>query len=116
MHHVYPCVKIYYFQTPTTASAWEAIANGFQERWQFPNCLGAIDGKHVRIVAPADSGPQFYNYKGFSSLVLMAVVDNNYGFLYVDVGAAGRCSDAGVWRACSFTKVTPTYLRVHMDA
>lgn len=27
-------------------------ASEFQKRWQFPNCLGATDGKHVVLQAP----------------------------------------------------------------
>lgn len=28
---------------------WKKIANEFAVKWQFPNCIGAIDGKHVSI-------------------------------------------------------------------
>lgn len=47
---------------PTTED-WADIASGFRHKWQFPNCLGAVDGKHVAITAPAKSGSFFYNYK-----------------------------------------------------
>lgn len=80
---------------PTTED-WIQIAEGFRERWDFPNCLGAIDGKHVVIQAPPNSGSWFYNYKGSFSIVLLAVVDAYYRFRVIDVGGYGRGNDAGI--------------------
>lgn len=66
------------------------------------NCGGALDGKHIRIERPALSGAQYYNYKNFYSIVLMALVNSNYEFVYVDVGKQGRLSDGGVISSTKF--------------
>ena len=70
---------------PTRAD-WSTMAEQFEWRWNFPNCIGAIDGKHVVIQAPVNSGSLYHNYKGTFSLVLLAIVDADYLFRVVDVG------------------------------
>lgn len=50
---------------PTNHEQWRKIATEFDQLWEFPHCIGAIDGKHIRITAPADTGSQYYNYKGY---------------------------------------------------
>lgn len=37
-----------YLPEPTTQT-WESVASRFEQRWQFPHCVGAVDGKHVVI-------------------------------------------------------------------
>lgn len=60
-----------------------------------------MDGKHITIRPPPYSGSVFFNYKHSFSVVLMALVDHDYKFLYCDVGCNGRISDGGVFRGCS---------------
>lgn len=90
-----------FLATPSTPNEWIHLAKRFNERWQFPNCIGALDGKHVYIQAPSHTGSDFFNYKRCFSLILMAAVDADYRFVYVDIGMQGRISDAGVWQHCS---------------
>lgn len=85
------------FQTPNTPDGWREVAERFQHRWNWPNCCGALDGKHVAIKKPRRSGSLYYNYKGFFSIVLLGLVDADYKFLWAHVGANGSSSDCGIF-------------------
>ena len=86
-----------YLSTPSTQEKWVEIAQEFYQLWNFPSCLGAIDGKHVTIQAPSNSGSLFFNYKKSFSIVLLAVCNAKYEFILVDIGEAGRNSDSGIY-------------------
>ena len=77
-----------------TEKSWIEGARRFEERWNFPHCIGAIDGKHVTIEAPPNSGSLYFNYKKSFSIVLLAVVDADYLFTAVDIGSYGSSSDS----------------------
>ncbi|XP_026667908.1 uncharacterized protein LOC113464110, partial [Ceratina calcarata] len=61
---------------------WKRTADNFWAKWNFPNCIGVLDGKHVVIEAPANSGSQYYNYKKTFS---------------IDVGGYGKSSAGGIF-------------------
>lgn len=88
---------------PSTKQEWEKIAEDFHQKWNFPNCIGAIDGKHVLIDAPENCGSEFFNYQNCHSIILMAVADANYKIIYADIGSRGRNNDGGVFASCSFS-------------
>ncbi|XP_069623881.1 putative nuclease HARBI1 [Ranitomeya imitator] len=64
---------------PTT-ELWEANAPKFEQLCSFPNCIGAVDGKHIRITKPVRTGSQFFNYKKYFSTVLMQLQVQTAGF------------------------------------
>ena len=82
---------------PTTAEGCKEIVVSFSSRWNFHHVPGALDGKHIRIQYHANGGSQLYNYKGYHSIVLLALVDANYRFSWVQVGAPAAAFDAQLW-------------------
>ena len=58
---------------PSTAEEWEVVAAEFERRWQFPNCIGAGDGKYIKLRRPPGSGSTLFNYKHFYSIVLFGI-------------------------------------------
>lgn len=75
---------------------WIKIADEFYSRTNFPNIVGAIDGKHIRMIQPEHSGSTCFNYKKFFSIVLMAWTDADYKFVNIDVGSYGTASDSEI--------------------
>ncbi len=82
---------------PRTPEEWRAMAQRFGERWQFWHALGALDGKHVALLQPPNSGTTYHNYKKFFSIILMALVDADYSFAWIDVGTPGSAGDAQIF-------------------
>lgn len=82
---------------PLTPERMRDLAMRNQGLWEFPNVWGAVDGKHIRLKAPPNSGSLFYNYKLYLSLVLQGIADADRRFVHVSVGALGRESDGGVF-------------------
>jgi hypothetical protein len=78
---------------------------------ELPHCIGAIDGKHMKIHAPPNSGSKFFNYKVF----LLALVDARYKFTVVDVGSYGRNSDGGIFTHSELRKYLKPYLGILED-
>ena len=93
---IYDVLSPIYLKPPASVDEWKCISNDFETLWDMPHVIGAIDGKHIPIDCPKGTGSQFYNYKGFYSIVLLAICDARYNFTLVDVGQYGSNNDSGV--------------------
>lgn len=83
--------------TTNIKEVWNEASRGFFERWQIPNCIGSIDGKHVTIKCPPKSGSNYYCYLKKFSIVLLAIVGPDYKFISVNIGSYGKNSDGGIF-------------------
>ena len=63
---IWDVLQPYHMKMPTEET-FKITAKEFYEKWNFPNCLDAIDGKHIRLKCPKHSGTMFYNYKNYCS-------------------------------------------------
>ncbi|XP_064082999.1 uncharacterized protein LOC135199013 [Macrobrachium nipponense] len=88
---------------PKTPEEWNDVAKRFASKWNYFNCVGALDWK-LAIKKPKVGGSLYFNYKKFHSIVLMALSDAKYKFPFVDVGAEGGAGDGGTWQKCNLAR------------
>ena len=84
---IYEVLAEKYLCPPSSPAEWVTIADSFKEQWNLPHVIGSINGKHIRIQCPPDTGTLFHNYKGFFSLVLLAICNANYCFTLIDIAS-----------------------------
>ena len=70
------------------------VVEGFKTRWDMIQCAGSIDGSHIPVSPPALNHTDYYNRKGWYSVLVQAVVDHKYIFRYVCVGWPASVHDA----------------------
>ena len=68
-----------------------------QNRWNFPNVIGCVDGKHICFKCPTKARSLFYNYKQFFSVVLQDAIDSESRFIFIDIGAFGKQRDGSTF-------------------
>lgn len=94
---------LYIGHMPTpTEETWRKNELGYTHNMKYPNCVGTIDGKHVYLKGPPNSGTAFYCYKKRFSLILLGVVDPNYMFTVIDVSGYGKDSDNTIFENSVF--------------
>ena len=100
---------------PSNRDYWLRTAEEFKDEWHYPNCMGTIDGKHVMMECPKNCGSAYSNYKGFHSIVLLAVCDAKYCFTLLDIGGVGSTNDASLLNESEISRLfeeSPTLFNV----
>ena len=85
-----------YIRFPAGAVLREVI-DGFEHDLGFPQCAGAVDGSHIPIISPHECPADYYNRKGWHSIILQGTVNHQGCFIDVYVGWPGRVHDARVF-------------------
>ena len=86
----------------------QEIVHGFDQRWGFPQTFGAVDVTHIPILRPQESPADYFNRKGYHSILMQAVVDFRGRFLDVNIGWPGKVHDARVLVNSSFYQKATT--------
>jgi len=81
---------------PSKPEDWEIVADKFQTMWQFPHCIDTLDSKHIFFRPRRSDGSKYRNYKWRDSIILLALVDADYKFIFIDISKNGRIYDSSV--------------------
>ena len=82
---------------PKSREDFEGTILDMEELWQFPCCWVALDGCHIPIKCPPgglEACKEYHNFKIFYSIVLMAMIDSHYRFVWGSCGYPGNSHDA----------------------
>jgi DDE superfamily endonuclease len=82
----------------TTKGTWQGRRNSTRG---LPQIVGAMDGKHIRIIAPAGQGDAYKDRHHQQSVLMLAAVNADYEYTYVSVGCSGRCHDVSHYERSS---------------
>ena len=79
----------------------ENVAQDFWEKWNFPFCIGGLDGKHVYCHCPPNSGYIYLNFHKRYSIEPKPLCSARYCYLLVAIGAIGSANYRGIFTASS---------------
>ena len=85
-----------YIQIPN-GDRLKEIVEGFETCWDFPQAAGAIDDSHIPKIRPDESASDYYNPKGYYSIIMQAMVDFRGLFMDLYIGWPGKVHDARVF-------------------
>ena len=92
---------------PKNQGAFSKMMSEMDSEWQFPFFFSAIVGSHLFMKCPP-GGPeamkQYRNFKNFYSIILLALADPKYRFIWASVGTPGNTHDSTLFQSTSLWK------------
>ncbi|XP_065649991.1 uncharacterized protein LOC136078323 [Hydra vulgaris] len=99
-----------YVKFPLSEENLNKCSRDFKTILGFPECVGAVDGCHILISAPKDQAISYCYYKRCYSIVLFAVVDCRYRFIYTSVRSPVRNNDSYILQNSSLKAILESNL------
>ena len=84
-----------YIKWPTREHLTNVI-HVLKQKWGFTQCAGAVDRSHIPILASKDFHNNYFDRKGWHSVMLRGVADAQYCFKDINVGWPNSVHDARV--------------------
>ena len=89
-------LESYYIQQPKVDVTPKEIQEKKRFYPYFKNCVGAIDGTHVRVKVPNRDAPRYRGRKGYPNINVLAACSFDLKFTYVLTGWEGTASDSRI--------------------
>jgi hypothetical protein len=95
-----------YINFPVTLQEQQITKTGFNDRYGFPNCLGAIDGTLIPIISPTagEDEPAYVCRKGYHAINTQGICDSELIFTNAVVRWPGSSHDAFIWANCELAE------------
>lgn len=94
---VTPAFVSRFIKFPTRDADIRRTKDEFRQYHGFPGVVGAIDGTHIRIIAPKEYEAEYVNRKQYHSINVQLVFDAKYKILDVVAKWPGSTHDARIW-------------------
>ena len=91
-----------YIVLPKTKEEFEEHVRNFYNRYGFPQCIGAVDGTHIKIKRPVDSPTDYVNRKGNFTFNCQVTVGYNYCFIDILIKWPGSAHDGWMYGSSSW--------------
>ncbi|CAF2520751.1 unnamed protein product [Rotaria sp. Silwood2] len=90
---------------PSTNEEIQETMDDFLQKYGCPMCAGSLDGTHVSVEPLLGAEVDYYNYKKYHSIIMLATVNSSLKFTYINIGAPGRCNDSSVYGRSSLARI-----------